>query len=106
MSINKNLGNFENHCKRYPTQSEGINAFFDIPESIQCSNYPKGFIPTDYLRVDPWGRPFKYLNNENGIDLISAGPDGVLGTEDDSSYKTLNLREGNSEAKNTIESKK
>lgn len=33
--------------------------------------------------VDPWGTPYSYAVHSNRYDLISAGPDGRLGTADD-----------------------
>jgi hypothetical protein len=35
------------------------------------------------LHADPWGRPYAYYRGEGGIAIVSAGPDGVLGTSDD-----------------------
>ena len=41
----------------------------------------------DKLPVDPWGNPYIYYypgkHNPSGYDLLSAGPDGKEGTEDD-----------------------
>jgi len=39
------------------------------------------------LNVDPWGNPYVYLKpgeyHKKSYDLLSMGPDGTLGTEDD-----------------------
>jgi hypothetical protein len=35
------------------------------------------------LHADPWGHPYAYYRGEGGIAVVSAGPDGVLGTPDD-----------------------
>ena len=39
------------------------------------------------LPVDPWGNPYIYYfpskHNQNSYDLLSAGPDGKEGTDDD-----------------------
>ena len=41
----------------------------------------------DRLPVDPWGNPYVYdypgRHNPGGYDLLSAGPDGLVGTKDD-----------------------
>ena len=39
------------------------------------------------LNVDPWGNPYVYLlpgtHHKDSYDILSMGPDGTLGTEDD-----------------------
>jgi hypothetical protein len=35
------------------------------------------------LRSDPWGKPYAYYQGEGGAAVVSAGPDGKLGTGDD-----------------------
>ena len=37
----------------------------------------------DCTVVDPWGNPLVYRRRADGYDLISCGPDGKLGTNDD-----------------------
>jgi hypothetical protein len=41
----------------------------------------------DQLMIDPWGHSYVYTypgrHNTNAYDLVSAGPDGRLGTADD-----------------------
>lgn len=44
----------------------------------------------DYLRdpaKDPWGNPYEYVQpgqqHKRSYDILSAGPDGTLGTDDD-----------------------
>jgi general secretion pathway protein G len=41
----------------------------------------------DQLPVDPWGQPYVYYypskRNQSGYDLLSVGPDGKEGTDDD-----------------------
>ena len=61
----------DNH--RYPTTNQGLAA-----------NYNKeGYIKR--LPADPWGNDYVLVNpGEHGAyDLLSAGPDGEMGTEDD-----------------------
>ncbi|MCR9205162.1 MAG: type II secretion system protein GspG, partial [Halobacteriovoraceae bacterium] len=81
---------FHNHCKQYPSPSQGIRAFFKKPKDLNCKNYPEGGFPlAEQLLKDPWGTPYKYKNIKNKIDLLSAGPDRVWGSEDDASYQTF-----------------
>jgi hypothetical protein len=35
------------------------------------------------LHSDPWGNPYAYYRGEGGSAIVSAGPDGKLGTGDD-----------------------
>ncbi|HEX4381411.1 MAG TPA: type II secretion system protein GspG [Myxococcales bacterium] len=35
------------------------------------------------MRSDPWGNPYAYYRGEGGSAVVSAGPDGKLGTGDD-----------------------
>ena len=48
------------------------------------------------LPVDPWGNPYIYYypgkHNPNSYDLLSAGPDGKEGTDDDIGELEVNRR--------------
>ena len=35
------------------------------------------------LPKDPWGNEFQYSSSREGYSVVSAGPDGAFGTEDD-----------------------
>ena len=39
------------------------------------------------LHKDPWGRPYAFYQGEGGAAVVSAGPDGKLGTGDDILYR-------------------
>jgi hypothetical protein len=39
------------------------------------------------LHNDPWGRPYAFYQGEGGAAVVSAGPDGKLGTGDDILYR-------------------
>jgi general secretion pathway protein G len=78
----------EIYCKHngiYPTTEQGLEALVTKPTTDpQPDNYNDG----GYMKrisLDPWGNPFVYrsLGAANSFDIISCGPDGVLGTEDD-----------------------
>ena len=71
-------------------QYEVDNGFF--PKSLQDlvtqpSNAKNWHGYLEKLPTDPWGNPYIYSypgkHTQNGYDLLSAGPDGKEGTEDD-----------------------
>ena len=78
---------------RFPTTEQGLEALVTAPTIDPIPrNYPEGgFIKR--LPEDPWGNDYVYVypgkHNEGSFDVFSKGPDGLLGTEDDISYKTL-----------------
>ena len=68
----------------YPKGKNGLNDLVERPGTAQNWRGPymqKG-IPDD-----PWGRPYVYESpgkqNPSGYDIMSMGPDGRAGTEDD-----------------------
>ena len=73
---------FEKDCSRYPTTSEGLQALVLQPGDIKGWKKCMDEVPND-----PWDHPYKYTcpgqNNSDGFDILSAGPDGQEGTEDD-----------------------
>ena len=83
--IENALGLYYYHNGFYPTTIQGLEALVTKPTACpQPKNYPEG----GYLKrilIDPWGNPFIYrCPGEIGlIDIISCGPDGIEGTEDD-----------------------
>lgn len=68
----------------YPNGSEGLQDLIDQPSNAQNwrGPYLKKGIP-----VDPWGNPYIYecpgKRNQSGYDLMSMGPDGRVGGDDD-----------------------
>ena len=77
------LDAFEIDTGRYPKQSEGLAALVLAPPGSSNWRGP-------YVRLvpnDPWGRPYTYTvpgkKHPTGYDLLSAGPDGKVGTADD-----------------------
>ncbi len=68
----------------YPTTEQGLQALVE-PSTLDPvpRNFKKGgYLPE--LPVDPWGRPYLYLNpGEHGeVDIYSLGADGLSGGED------------------------
>jgi general secretion pathway protein G len=67
---------------RYPTTSEGMDALIHNP-GIEAWKTP--YLNKSELPKDPWGKPYIYrCPGEHGdYDLLSVGPDGVEGGDDD-----------------------
>lgn len=86
--IANSLDKYRFDTGRYPDTSEGLEALFERPNSIDEDSgkwkgpYLKGAI--EELR-DPWGQEYEYKSpgefNEKGFDLWSLGP--LDGDEDD-----------------------
>ncbi len=66
----------------YPTGEQGLQALVEKPNDPNLTNYPKGGY-LDRTPVDPWNRPYEYLNpGQNGdVDVFSLGADGRPGGE-------------------------
>ena len=71
--------------KAYPSTEQGLEA---LVTASNIDPVPKrfpdgGFIES--LPEDPWGNPYQLLSpGERGkFDILSMGPDGMIGTEDD-----------------------
>lgn len=83
-SIEMALDAFEVDNGFYPSGNNGLNALLDPP-----SNAPswKGPYLKKGIPLDPWGNPYVYnypgRNNPGGYDLMSMGPDGRAGGDDD-----------------------
>jgi general secretion pathway protein G len=69
---------------QFPTQDQGLNALVQNPG---VPGWTKTYLQdTEKIQLDPWGNQYVYKNpSEHGqdYDIISAGPDGQLGTADD-----------------------
>lgn len=76
------LDDFEADVGRYPTEAEGLKALEVRPAGVE-----KWAGPYRKARRDPWGLEYVYhypgVHNKDGVDLLSAGPDGKEGTSDD-----------------------
>jgi len=64
-----------------------------MAQEIQTWSLDHGGLPSSLEEVfgrqprDPWGRPIIYRREGSGFQLISKGPDGLEGTEDDISIR-------------------
>ncbi|MHA0902054.1 type II secretion system major pseudopilin GspG [Enterobacter ludwigii] len=84
---------------RYPTTGQGLSALIKAPTAAPL---PRFYNPSGYIRrlpADPWGNPYHltYPGENSHIDIFSAGPDGIVGNDDDIGNWNLNLadKEGN-----------
>lgn len=68
----------------YPKGKDGLNALVQAPQNAM--NW-KGPYLKSQLPLDPWGNPYLYecpgRNNPTSYDLMSTGPDGREGGDDD-----------------------
>jgi len=77
---------FEQDTGRYPAGNEGLLALIQNP---QVSNWHGPYLKTTSIPLDPWGNQYRYTypseltGSEFIYDIVSAGPDGVYGNEDD-----------------------
>jgi len=77
---------FEQDTGRYPTMEEGIQALITNP---QIPNWYGPYLKISTVPLDPWGNEYKYnypselTSSQYLYDIISAGPDGTFGNNDD-----------------------
>lgn len=80
--IKSALDNFEIDNGTYPRSLQDL---FVPPANAKHWHGP--YIEGNKLPVDPWGNPYIYYfpgkHNPSGYDLLSMGPDGKEGTDDD-----------------------
>ena len=80
------LSLFEQDIGRYPTTEEGLRVLIQDP---QIKNWRGIYLNSASLPLDPWGNEYRYTypstltGSEYLYDIVSAGPDGVYGNEDD-----------------------
>lgn len=67
--------------QRYPSAEQGLNALVSKP--TQGNVPPNWRVYLEKLPMDPWGRPYQYLNPgvKGEIDVFSFGADGQPGGE-------------------------
>ena len=83
-SLQLALESFEVDNGGYPTGGNGLNALLDPPSG--ATNWKGPYLPKA-VPPDPWGNAYVYTypgkNNPRGYDLMSMGPDGRQGGDDD-----------------------
>ena len=78
LALRTGLEWFRAHCKRYPTDAEGLRALVRDPGVPGWNGYYVNQLPPD-----PWGHPYLYGCTNGTVSLRSAGADGREGTADD-----------------------
>ena len=65
--------------QRYPSTEQGLQSLVTRPAAGPAANNWKQYL--DRLPVDPWGKPYQYLNPglRGEIDVFSLGGDGAPG---------------------------
>lgn len=83
------IDTFEVDCGRVPREDEGLAVLLQAPPDL------KDLWAGPYINdkndkevpLDPWGHPLRYVrvseDSPIGFNIISAGPDGIFGTQDD-----------------------
>lgn len=77
---------FEQDTGRYPRTDEGLQALVVNP---QIQNWRGPYLQSTYVPLDPWANEYRYVypseitGSQYLYDIVSAGPDGVFGSEDD-----------------------
>lgn len=77
---------FEQDTGRYPTTEEGLMSLIQSP---QATNWRGPYLQSATIPLDPWSNAYKYTYpsqltaSATLYDIVSAGPDGVFGNEDD-----------------------
>ena len=77
---------FEQDVGRYPTNEEGLKVLIYNP---QLRSWKGPYLKSASIPLDPWGNPYKYTypsnltNSDYLYDIVSAGPDGAFGGDDD-----------------------
>ncbi|MHC4396856.1 MAG: type II secretion system major pseudopilin GspG [Planctomycetota bacterium] len=77
---------FEQDTGRYPRSDEGLRALVD---NSQITNWRGPYLKSINVPLDPWGNEYKYsypselISSDFLYDIISSGPDGVFGNNDD-----------------------
>lgn len=72
---------------KYPTQEQGVMSLIEKPTSAPEPKKWRKCLETSEEPKDAWGNVFVYKNpgdkNTDGYDLVSGGPDGTVGNDDD-----------------------
>lgn len=81
--IQQSLQMYRIHNNRYPTSDQGLNALTTNPGGDAKWRGP--YIEENKLK-DPWDGSFTYESDGRTFKIISAGPNGTVGDEDDITY--------------------
>ncbi len=82
--LSQPLAEYRIHNGQIPSTEEGLKALLEKPAAAK--NWRGPYVDEDKLR-DPWQQDFTYETTDGRqYRIISAGPDGVAGNEDDIIY--------------------
>jgi general secretion pathway protein G len=81
-NIEQALKLYKLHNSFYPTTEQGLKALVEKPEEDPVPKKWKGPY-LERIPKDAWGNDFIYISDGKQFNLISPGPDGEEGTEDD-----------------------
>jgi len=81
-NIEQALKLYKLHNSFYPTTEQGLRALVEKPETEPIPKNWKGPY-LDKVPKDAWGNDFIYVSDGKHFTLVSPGPDGEEGTEDD-----------------------
>lgn len=85
-TLGMGLDMFEQDTGRYPRADEGLDVLIQNP---QLRGWRGPYVNSARIPLDPWGSEYKYsfpselTSSEFMFDVVSAGPDGAFGSEDD-----------------------
>lgn len=82
-NVAQSLQLYRVHNFKFPGGDQGLDALVTNPGNTAKWRGP--YIETQKLN-DPWGNKFTYESDGRNFKIMSAGPDGTFGNEDDVSY--------------------
>jgi len=83
------LDMFEQDMGRYPTTEEGLQVLLTPPPEGRSTGWRGPYLKSVAVPLDPWQHEYRYTypsqltDVPTLYDLVSAGPDGQYGTDDD-----------------------
>jgi general secretion pathway protein G len=81
----QSLEMYKVHMYRFPNSSQGLDALVTEPSGSDGKKWRGPY--TDKKKLDdPWGNKFSYESDGRTFKIVSAGPDGQMGNEDDVAY--------------------
>lgn len=93
LKFEESLAVYKFDMSKYPTSSEGLTALRTAPASAENWNGP---YYDEEIPLDPWGNPYVYEHGAGIYQILSAGPDAELGTDDDLVTTKKIIEEGSS----------
>ncbi len=89
-NIDEALKSFKFDNGVYPETEDGLKALLKNPDEEKYKNYANGgYLDGEHLPRDPWKNNYIYLNEDDGVELISLGADGKEEGKDNNKDITL-----------------